>query len=161
LTKLILLLGGVAGVFEIKDLVDVLNREKARDLCVIKLPAELKYVDYFCIVNGISYRHMIGMANFVRKCYKLKRHSGDIIPKIEGELSKDWICMDLGNIALHIFTEEKRKYYDLESLWCLGEEYENRIKNKDKKKAELYQSYLHAASSPISSTTPINPEKLD
>lgn len=129
---------------------EVLRKENARNLCVIKLPKDLQYVDYFCIVNGISYRHMIGMAQFVRKCYKMKRQSGDVIPRIEGELSKDWICMDLGNIALHIFTKDSREYYDLESLWCLGEDYEKRIKNKDKTK-ELYASYLQAASSPIGS----------
>ena len=118
---------------------------------MIKLPRELKYVDYFCLVNGISYRHMVGMAHFVRKCYKLKRNSGDIIPKIEGEMSKDWICMDLGNIALHIFTPEAREFYDLESLWCLGEDYEKRIKNKDKR-GELYENYLRAATLPMNSS---------
>lgn len=118
--------------------------EKARKLCVIKVPSELKYVDYLCLVNGISYRHMIGMANFVRKCYKLKRQEGDIIPKIEGETCKSWMAMDLGNIALHIFAQESRNYYDLESLWCLGEEYEKRIKNRVSKD-EIYQPYLDAA----------------
>jgi ribosome silencing factor RsfS/YbeB/iojap len=138
-------------------LVDILKKENARKLCVIKIPRELKYVDYFCIVNGISYRHMIGMAQFVRKCYKLKRRSGDIIPKIEGEQSKDWICMDLGNIALHIFTEESREFYDLESLWCLGEDYEKRIKDKDNRE-QLYASYLQAASAPINV---MNTDKTD
>lgn len=135
------------GVFEIEDLVDVLRKEGARDLCVIKMPADLKYVDYFCLVDGFSYRHMVGMANFVRKCYKMKRNSGEKIPKIEGETSKDWIAMDMGNIALHIFTKQSRKYYDLESLWCLGEEYEKRIKDF-KSKDQLYQKYLDAAKGP-------------
>lgn len=125
-------------------MIDVLNKEKARDLCVIKLPEELKYVDYLCIAEGVSYRHMIGMVTFVRKIYKLKRHNGDIIPKVEGEKSRDWIALDLGNIALHIFNEEKRAEIDLESLWCLGEEYEKRIKNKDNKD-EIYAAYLNAA----------------
>lgn len=113
-------------------------------MCVIKVPEELKYVDYLCIANGVSYRHMIGMVTFVRKMYKLKRHSNDIIPKIEGEKSRDWIAMDLGNIALHIFDEGKRVEIDLESLWCLGEEYEKRIKNKDNKD-EIYAAYLNEA----------------
>lgn len=33
---------------------------------------------------------------------------------------------------------------DLESLWCLGEEYEKRIKNRNAKD-EIYQSYLTEA----------------
>lgn len=131
-------------MFEIKDLMEVLEREKAKNLCVIKLPKNLKYVDYLCLADGKSYRHMLGMAYFVRKMYKLKRHTGDIIPKIEGEKCRDWIAMDMGNIALHIFSKSAREHYDLESLWCLGEEYEKRIRNKDLKE-EMYQEYLKAA----------------
>lgn len=88
---------------------------------------------------------MVGMAHFVRKCYKHKRHTGDIIPKIEGEKCRNWIAMDLGNIALHIFSKQSREFYDLESLWCLGEEYEQRIRNKNIKE-QIYQKYLTAAS---------------
>lgn len=88
------------------------------------MPEELKYVDYLCIVDGKSYRHMIGMAEFVRKSIKMQKNYGTAIPKIEGENSKEWIAMDLGNVALHIFSEKTRAKYDLESLWCLGTEYE-------------------------------------
>ncbi|CRK95911.1 CLUMA_CG009357, isoform A [Clunio marinus] len=135
---------GITGVFDIQDLVEVLRKENARDLFVVKVPSEIKYVDYICLVTGFSYRHMLGMAHFARKCYKMKRGPGDIIPKIEGEKSKDWIAMDLGNIALHIFSKSCRENYDLESLWCLGEEYEKRIRGKSEKE-NIYQQYLDAA----------------
>lgn len=85
---------------------------------------------------------MIGMAHFVRRVFKLKRKTNDIIPKIEGEKDKDWIAMDLGNIALHIFSKKARAHYDLESLWCLGDEYEKRIKNKNSME-EVYKKYLN------------------
>lgn len=142
-----MILGGVSGVYEIEDLVKVLKRENAKKLFVIKVPSDLKYVDYLCLVNGHSYRHMLGMAQFVRKVYKMKRQKGDIIPKIEGEKSKDWMALDLGNIALHIFSKGARKEYDLESLWCLGLEYEKRIHRKSASE-EIYQKYLNAAGSP-------------
>lgn len=136
--------GGIEGVFDIEDLVLVLRKENAKNLCVIKFPKELKYVDYLLLVDGISYRHMVGMAHFVRKVFKMKRQSGDIIPKIEGESCRNWIALDLGNIALHIFSRQTREHYDLETLWCLGEQYEKRVKNKNVKE-EIYQSYLDAA----------------
>lgn len=135
---------------------DVLKKENARNLCVIKIPKEIKYVDYFCLVDGISYRHMIGMAEFVRQCFKKKRNRGDLLPKIEGEKSKDWIAMDLGNIALHIFTKQSRSFYDLESLWCLGEEYEKQIRNSNRQH-DIYQMYLdEAAKGPHERNVPQN-----
>lgn len=109
---------------EIESLVEILRLENAGNICVIKVPEELKYVDYLCIVEGKSYRHMIGMAEFVRKSVKMMKSYGTAIPKIEGENAKDWIAMDLGNVALHIFNEKARRKYDLESLWCLGIDYE-------------------------------------
>ena len=139
-------------MFEIEDLVDVLRKENANNLCVIKVPEELKYVDYLCIVTGNSNRHMVGMAHFVRKCYKLKKKSSDIIPKIEGEKCRNWIAMDLGNIALHIFTRQSRKYYDLETLWCLGEDYEKRTKRTDATES-MYQKYLDAATASAGKNT--------
>lgn len=75
---------------------DVLKRENAIDIFVVSIPAQYKYVDYICVVSGRSYRHMIALAQFVRRIYKKKRNSTDIIPKIEGENSKEWIAMDLG-----------------------------------------------------------------
>lgn len=36
------------------------------------------------------------MANFVRKVYKMKRNSSDILPKVEGEKCKNWMALDLG-----------------------------------------------------------------
>lgn len=63
---------------------------------VAKLPSHLKYVDYICVVTGRSYRHMYAIAYFIRRLFKIKRHSKDILPKIEGENSKEWIAMDLG-----------------------------------------------------------------
>jgi len=72
------------------------------------------------IVTGKSVRHMLGMAEFVRRVYKYKMKPGEIPPMIEGKKSRDWIALDLGNIALHIFSRETRELYDLESLWALG-----------------------------------------
>lgn len=88
----------MSGVFEIEDLVEVLRRDNAENIFVCTVPKEMKYVDYVCVVTGHSDRHRKAMAQFVRKLFKLKRHSGDILPKIEGENSKAWMAMDLGKV---------------------------------------------------------------
>lgn len=48
----IIFLGGLAGVFEIEDLVDVLKKDNASDIFVCSVPKEIKYVDYMCICTG-------------------------------------------------------------------------------------------------------------
>lgn len=131
--------GGLNGVFEIDDLVEVLRREHADEIFVCRVPPELKYVDHICVVTGRSHRHRRAMAQFVRKMFKLKRRSEDVIPRIEGENSQDWMALDLGNIALHIFSQEARKQYDLESLWTVGAEFDAECQKPDDAMVEMYE----------------------
>ncbi|XP_014776128.1 uncharacterized protein LOC106873318 isoform X2 [Octopus bimaculoides] len=57
---------GKTGVFDLDELVTVLNEENARDLCVISVPAHINYVDYLVLVNGISPRHIKAMAELMK-----------------------------------------------------------------------------------------------
>ncbi|XP_044753101.1 uncharacterized protein K12H4.2 [Coccinella septempunctata] len=111
---------GSTGVFEIEDLVDVLRRENALDIFVAKIPEGINYADFICVVSVKSSRHMHAVSQFVRRVYKMKKNKNDIVPKLEGASSKDWQALDLGNIALHIFSKEARERYDLDSLWSVG-----------------------------------------
>ncbi|KAI8126397.1 hypothetical protein FF38_08415 [Lucilia cuprina] len=132
---------GLTGVFDIEDLVDVLRKENAEDIFVCSVPKELKYIDYMVVCSGRSYRHMLAMAEFVRRVYKIKRQKGDILPRIEGEKSRDWMAMDLGNIALHIFSPIKRESYDLESLWAIGIEYDREFNKPQDPLVELFEKH--------------------
>ena len=35
----------------------------------------------------------------------------------EGHRSGTWVLLDFGCLIVHVFTEETRKFYDLEHLW--------------------------------------------
>ena len=45
------------------ELVEFLRRENARDICVIKVPPEREYVDYFVVCGGLGTRHIRTMAD--------------------------------------------------------------------------------------------------
>ena len=34
-------------------------------------------------------------------------------------------AMDLANIVLHLLTQEQREYYDLETLWTVGPDFDD------------------------------------
>lgn len=131
---------GKTGVFEIDDLVDLLQRENSKDIFVAAVPQEIRYVDYICIVSGRSKRHIQALAEFVRKVYKKKCNKNDSIPRIEGKDSDQWMALDLGNIALHIFSEKTRKNYDLETLWSVGPEFDEQI-NKKSDVINVFENY--------------------
>ncbi|CAD6241315.1 GSCOCG00002642001-RA-CDS [Cotesia congregata] len=132
---------GVTGVYDIEDLVDLLKKEKAKDVFVVSVSKELGYGDYIVVTTGKSLKHMSALATVVRKVYKLKRYSTDIIPKIEGEKCKDWMAIDLGNIVLHIFSKTAREDYDLETLWALGSKYDKRTNDQKEMSLEFEEKY--------------------
>ncbi|KPJ11942.1 Uncharacterized protein C7orf30 [Papilio machaon] len=135
---------GKNGVFEIEDLVDLLQRENSKNIFVASVPKEINYVEYICVVSGRSKRHVKALAEFVRKVYKKKCYKSDHIPRIEGKDSDEWMALDLGNIALHIFSDKARVVYDLETLWAVGAEYDEKMTQKSDVVDifENYSSYL-------------------
>jgi len=40
---------------------------------------------------------------------------------IEGMTYSHWVLIDYGDVIVHIFEEETRKYYELEKLWIDAE----------------------------------------
>ncbi|XP_006880433.1 PREDICTED: mitochondrial assembly of ribosomal large subunit protein 1 [Elephantulus edwardii] len=105
--------------FDIDVLVSLLRQENAKDICVIQVPPEMKYTEYFVIVSGTSTRHLNAMAIYIVKMYKYLKCKSDPHVKIEGKDTDDWLCIDFGNMVIHLMLPETRDVYELEKLWTL------------------------------------------
>ncbi|KAM9724401.1 mitochondrial assembly of ribosomal large subunit protein 1 [Menidia menidia] len=105
--------------FNLEVLVSLLRQENAVDICVIKVPDNIKYLEYFLVVSGISTRHLRAMALYAIKVYKFLKKDGDPNVKLEGKDAEDWMCIDFGNIVVHLMLPETREVYELEKLWTL------------------------------------------
>lgn len=84
---------------------------------------------------------MKAIAEFVRKMYKLKRAHDDSIPRLEGKGSDDWVALDMGNIALHIFSSKARERYDIEQLWSVGAEFDAESNKPDDAIVQMYERH--------------------
>uniref|UniRef100_A0A8D3E1J7 Mitochondrial assembly of ribosomal large subunit protein 1 n=1 Tax=Scophthalmus maximus TaxID=52904 RepID=A0A8D3E1J7_SCOMX len=119
---------GPVDAFTIDVLVSLLRQENAVDMCVIKVPDQIKYTEYFIVASGISPRHLRAMALYAIKVYKFLKKDGDRNVKIEGKHSEDWMCIDFGNIVVHLMLPEIRDVYELEKLWTLRN-YDEQLRN--------------------------------
>ncbi|XP_044306675.1 mitochondrial assembly of ribosomal large subunit protein 1 [Varanus komodoensis] len=106
-------------VFSIDQMVSLLRQEHAQDICVIQLPPEMKYSNYFIIVSGTSTRHLHAMAFYLVKMHKHLKTDSDPHVILEGKDSDNWLCIDFGNIVIHFMLPETREIYELEKLWTL------------------------------------------
>jgi ribosome-associated protein len=102
-------------VFEqVKLAVHYAEEKKAIDLLVLRLAAITEFTDYFVICSGNSTRQTQSIADEIIE--QLKKFK--IRPlQTEGYNTAQWILIDYGTFVVHIFTEESRRYYDLERLW--------------------------------------------
>uniref|UniRef100_A0A5F7ZR46 Mitochondrial assembly of ribosomal large subunit protein 1 n=1 Tax=Macaca mulatta TaxID=9544 RepID=A0A5F7ZR46_MACMU len=105
--------------FDIDTMVSLLRQENARDICVIQVPPEMRYTDYFVIGSGTSTRHLHAMAFYIVKMYKHLKCKHDPHVKIEGKDTDDWMCVDFGSMVIHLMLPETREIYELEKLWTL------------------------------------------
>lgn len=105
--------------FTLDVLVSLMRQENAVDICVIKVPEQIKYAEYFIVVSGVSTRHLRAMALYAIKVYKFLKKDGSPNVKIEGKDSEDWMCIDFGNMVVHFMLPETREVYELEKLWTL------------------------------------------
>lgn len=71
--------------------------------------------DYFVICTGTSERQLKALTDYVRE--EAKEQFGVIPATTEGISESGWIVMDYGYVVVHLFSEEKRQFYDLEGLW--------------------------------------------
>ena len=106
-----------SGVLKQKIL-DVLEDKKARGIISIDVENVTVLADHFIICNGTSTPHIRALADDVEK--SLREECGQECRHREGYNSARWILLDYGDVVVHIFHEEDRRFYDIERLWSDG-----------------------------------------
>lgn len=96
---------------------EALEALKGVDLTVIDITKKSSIADAMMVVTGTSKRHVRSLAESVRQDAKAAGH-----PPLgfEGGNSSEWVLVDLGDVIVHVMTQEKRDFYALEKLWSVG-----------------------------------------
>ncbi len=88
--------------------------DKAIDPVTIDLAGKTSIADAMVIATGTSQRHLAAMAEHLTT--RLKRAG---LPGLgaEGGGQSDWLLIDAGDVIVHLFKDDVRRFYDLEKLW--------------------------------------------
>ena len=97
----------VKGIFE----------KKGEDVLKIDLrKLENRITDYFIICQASSKTQVDSISYSVEDV--VRKEAGEKPFHVEGLENCFWVLIDYGNVIVHIFQEEYRKFYSLESLWA-------------------------------------------
>ncbi len=95
-------------------IVDTAVEKKATNILMLAVEELTTLADYFVICEGTSERQLRAIDEAILG--ELKKQNVAIYHK-EGTPKSGWILLDYGNVLAHIFTPERRSYYQLEQLW--------------------------------------------
>ena len=87
--------------------------KKAVDVKVLEIAKISSIADYLVIATGMSDKQVQAIADSVKKGLKKFGKALDI----EGVREGKWVVIDYGDVLVHIFVDELRRYYDLDRLW--------------------------------------------
>ncbi len=87
---------------------------RAVDLVLLDMREVTLVTDYFLICHGTSEVHIRGLADGVAEAL---REEARRPLAVEGGRGGGWILLDYGDFIVHIFSEDQRRFYDLERLW--------------------------------------------
>jgi len=90
-----------------------LDRKGGQDIVVLETRPGTYVADYLVLATGTSGRHMNTLLD--APCQELRK-LGFPANHVEGEDSH-WMLADLGDVVIHIFDEQSRENFDIESLW--------------------------------------------
>lgn len=91
-----------------------LDDDQAEDIVTIDLHGKSSMCDYMVIASGRSQRQVAAMAEHLGEQLKAVR---GMTPAIEGLPHADWVLIDGGDVVIHLFRPEVRRFYNLEKMW--------------------------------------------
>lgn len=86
----------------------------AKDVTLVDLREAVSYTDYFVVASAETERQARRIAQEVIEKMNEAGHRPRTRRLDEGTA---WISLDFIDVVVHIFTDEARDYYRLESLW--------------------------------------------
>ena len=95
--------------------IEAMQNKKASAITVLDLSGLGTFTEYFVLCTGFSAPQVQAICTEVEgQLYKELRREPD---HREGHRSADWALLDFGGFVVHVFSEQGRRFYDLERLW--------------------------------------------
>ena len=98
----------------VQKICKVLSDHKGEDILSIDIREKTDIADYYVVAGGRSMTHTRSLIDHVEE----EMDKLGVAPiRREGIREGRWAVLDYGDVIVHIFNDESRLFYHLESLW--------------------------------------------
>ena len=101
----------------IKQIIEGIQDKKGKGTVVVDMLGLGNSVcDYFVICQGNSPTQVSAIADSIEDTVRI--NCGKKPYAVDGLRNSQWVEMEYGDILVHIFQPDVRKFYDIEHLWA-------------------------------------------
>jgi ribosome-associated protein len=95
----------------LREILRLIAEKKGEETVVLDVEGASIGTDFFVITEANNPRQLRAIAENIKKGLPQEPLA------FEGLDSHVWIALDYGDVIVHVFEREARRFYDLESLW--------------------------------------------
>ncbi len=115
----------------LEKIIKIISETKALDVTIIDVRRKSSLTDFLVFASAHFNKQVQGISNNITDQL---RKEGIKEFSLEGFTTGNWILIDYNDVIIHIFLEDVRGYYDIESLWATSPKI-----NFDSKTGEIQQ----------------------
>lgn len=82
---------------------------------ILEVGDVLAICDAFVLTGGRNHRQVRTIAEEVEA--RVRAEGGGSPRRVEGIEAAEWVLLDYGDLVVHVFLDETRRFYQLERLW--------------------------------------------
>jgi ribosome-associated protein len=91
------------------------DAKKADDIVLLDVGAVLAITDIFIVASAPNTRLVRTVAEEIERLVKERHGVGPL--RVEGIRDLQWVLLDYGDVVVHVFTSDTRRFYDIERLY--------------------------------------------
>ena len=101
----------------IEQIIEGIQDKKGKEIVIVDmLKLGNSICDYFVICQGNSPTQVSAITDSIEDTVRV--NCGRKPYAVDGLRNAQWVTMDYGDILVHIFLPDTRKFYDIEHLWA-------------------------------------------
>ena len=103
---------------KVKLALSAIEDRKGLDTMTLDVRGKTPMTDYFIVTTGTS---RVQIKAIVDRIIEVFADKGMKNKRVEGQDERVWVLVDYGDVIIHVFAPEQRRYYNLESFWMGSE----------------------------------------